>query len=153
MGSELDSWSSVMDALDSLIEMLVAASLSLTRVSCLHFCCINSSLGCSFWVGIGVRMTFFHGRRKCERSSPLSAYLVDYHGFFKTWKCSSHFLTLCSIFFLLQTLVYVEWAKIWIKTCILKPGPIKPFILNKLIMLKVCDQSGWYSYLCPSYTQ
>lgn len=57
MGSELDSWSSVMDALDSLIEMLVAASLSLTRVSCLHFCCINSSLGCSFWVGIGVRMT------------------------------------------------------------------------------------------------
>lgn len=29
MGFELDSWSSVMDALDSLIEMLVAASLSL----------------------------------------------------------------------------------------------------------------------------
>lgn len=29
MGSELDSWSSVMDALDSLIEMLVASSLSL----------------------------------------------------------------------------------------------------------------------------
>lgn len=42
------------------------------------------------------------------------------------------------------------WKK---KPTVLKLGSSKPLVLNKSLMLKVCDKSGWFSYLWPPYTQ
>lgn len=146
-----------------LIEMLAAASLcqiSLQReIACL---CLwpassvyTSAASTPPWVAVSVQVLEYGWRFSTKERSVNEAALsmliwritMDFSRFKNVLFISSH---CAQFFFLLQILAYVEWTKIWIRTSTLKSRSFKPFILYKLIMLKVCDKSGRYRYLCPS---